>query len=158
MKSVRRLIQPFVVIILLSSCRSKEVFPDLAKQMQGSYSANQVTLVYYTPTPRTLGSYNPVDSAQIGQITIHKIDALRVNVELLLQKQTGVVVFEDHFECELSRDFDNKGSIKFNSYGGQVGAFTVDDGSVGYNYLGFGSFTQRGHQVSNVSANFLAKL
>ncbi len=144
-------------ICIMCSCRKKEVFPDLAKQLQGEYSASQVTLIQYVPTVKSM-EYNPKDSAQLGQITIRKLDALSVNVHLLLKKHNGQVLFEDAFDCELSRDIDNKGSIKLYTYGGQAGAFIVDDGRVGYNYLSVGSRTQNNHQLSNVECGFTVRL
>lgn len=158
MKIIYLIILVALSTLLISSCRRKEVFPDLAKQMEGHYLASQVQLVYYVPTYRRTGEYNPKDSSQVGEVIIRKIDALSVHVDLSLKKQTGQILFEDNFDCELSRDINNKGWIKFYRAGGQAGSFIVDDGSVGYNYLSLGSLTQKGNQVSNVTGSFLVKV
>ena len=149
------------IVVVICSCRSKEVFPDLAKQMQGTYSVNDVALSYASSsrsTMRSTGTYNPKDSGQIGQIVIRKIDALSVNVRLLLKRQSGETLFEDNYTCELSRDIDNKGWILFNGLGDRGGAYIVDDKVVSYNYLNFGGYASFKDFPNGIQGAFTARL
>jgi hypothetical protein len=155
--NLTRLIALGALYFMITSCHTKEVFPDLAKQMQGDYSASDVTLSFYNPA-RNTGTYNPKDSAQIGQITISKIDALSVNVHLLLKKQNGEVIFEDAYDCELSRDINNKGQINFTGVGNRRGAYIIDNGQLGYNYINIGGYSTNKKQVNAVQAGFTARL
>jgi hypothetical protein len=140
-----------IVLVTLSSCRRKEVFPDLAKQIEGSYNIFQASFVYANPH-RQLFGYNPKDSAQIGQIIINKIDPLSARIRMLVKKQSGEVIYDCSFDCELSRDLNNKGFINFNALGNNAGAYQPDQkivsvgtsGSIPGKYIG-------------VSASFLAK-
>lgn len=152
-----RLSIALLVIVGIGSCRKKEVFPDLAKQIEGSYSITQASLTYYKPN-RSTGTYNPKDSAQLGQITIQKIDALSANIHTVLKKQSGEVFFDDTFYCELSRDINNKGFIKFTALANKGGGYIVNDTQAPYpNYINISTYTIYQGQDAGISGSFFAK-
>lgn len=145
-----------LVVLGINSCRKKEVFPDLAKQIEGSYTITETSLTYYKPS-RNTGTYNPKDSAQIGQITIQKIDALSANIHTTLKKQSGEVIYDDNFYCELSRDISNKGWIKFTSLPNRGGAYIVDEIQNGKNYISVGGFSTYQGQEAGIQGSFVGR-
>ncbi len=154
MKSLRLLVVS-LVILGVGSCRKKEVFPDLAEQIEGNYTIISANLSYNSG--KMTGSYNPKDSAQIGQITIQKLDALSANIHTILKKQSGEIFFEDTFYCELSRDISNKGFIKFTALENKAGAYVVNDSKAPYpNYISVGTQTPFKDQNSGIRGTFIA--
>lgn len=140
-----------IVLVITFSCRKKEVFPDLAKQIEGSYNVYQVSLVYANPH-RQLHDYNPKDSSQIGQAIIRKIDPLSATIRMILKKQSGEVIFDDSFQCELSRSLANKGFINFNALGNKGGAYHGDNRIIDVSM--FGSYPSK---YEGVGVYFFAK-
>lgn len=114
-----------ITFFIISSCRRKEVFPDLAKQIEGNYSIYQASFIYSNPH-KQLYDYNPKDSGQVGQITIHKIDPLSARIRMLVKKLSGEIIYDGSFDCELSRDINNKGFINFNAINNNAGAYQPD--------------------------------
>lgn len=116
-----------VLLILISSaCRKKEVFPDLAKEVEGKWIVYDATLMHQLTD--SVNHYNPKDSAQIGQIIVQKIDPLRVKVSMLMKKRSGQIFYENSFESELSRDIENAGFILFHTKPGNAANYNSNTG------------------------------
>lgn len=145
-----------LIVIGMDSCRKKEVFPDLAKQIQGNYNITEASLTYHT-TSQSTGTYNPKDSAQTGQITIQKIDALSANIRIILRKQSGEVFFDDAYHCELSRDIINKGWIKFTSLPDKAGAYFVNDTRGGGSYISIGGYSAYQGKEKEIQGSFVGR-
>lgn len=139
------------VLAITFSCRKKEVFPDLAKQIEGSYNVYQTSLIYTNPR-RQLYDYNPKDSAQVGQVIIRKIDPLSATIRMILKKQSGEVLFDDSFQCELSRSLVNKGFIDFNALGNKGGAYHGDE-----RIIDVGMFGTYPSKYAGMAAHFFAR-
>ncbi|WP_093835531.1 hypothetical protein [Spirosoma endophyticum] len=152
-----KLLVAMLLFIGVGSCRKKEVFPDLAKQIEGTYTITEANLTYQS-SGKTTGVYNPKDSAQTGQITIQKLDALSANIHTVLKKQSGEVFFDDTFYCELSRDISNKGFIKFTALENKGGGYIVNDTQAAYpNYISVGTFSTYQGKKAVIAGSFTAK-
>lgn len=120
-----RLFILLVTLGLMSACRKKDAFPDLAKQIEGRRNIYDAYIL--SDVRDSTYHYNPRDSAQIAEIQVRKIDALRVQIIMSVKKQDGSVVFEGDYECELSRDFYDKDIILFHTYPGTGGEYHMSE-------------------------------
>ena len=123
--NLTRLLILLITLGIVSACKKKDAFPDLAKQIEGRW--NIYDAVILTSLEDSVYHYNPRDSAQVGQIQVRKIDALRVQIIMSVKKQNGSIVFEGDYECELSRDFNNEGIILFHTYPGTNGGYHINE-------------------------------
>lgn len=120
-----RLLILLVTLGLMSACRKLDAFPDLAKQIEGRWNIYDAYIL--SDVRDSTYHYNPRDSAQVAEIQVRKMDALRVQIMMSVKRQNGSIVFEGDYECELSRDFHNEDIILFHTYPGTGGGYHVSE-------------------------------
>ncbi|WP_159478381.1 hypothetical protein [Dyadobacter sp. 3J3] len=146
-----RLLIFLITLGIMSACRKKDAFPDLAKQIEGRWN------IYDAVIPASLEDsiyhYNPRDSAQVALIQVRKIDPLRVQISMSVKKQNGSIIFESDYEFELSRDFNNEGIILFDTYPGAAGGgYHINE-----KIFEISAVSRRNEQFTGKTAWFLAK-